>query len=126
MKIVANINNKKLRTEQFNTLVDVLDLIKSREDLKIFLESFLSESEQAYLGQRLNIMRMLAKNFNYSQIKDKIHASGSTISNAQKCLDSGGRELLEIVLQYKFKSPAISEAEEKNPFKSHRPGSISR
>jgi Trp operon repressor len=55
MKIVANINNKKLRTEQFNTLVDVLDLIKSREDLKIFLESFLSESEQAYLGQRLNL-----------------------------------------------------------------------
>ncbi len=123
MKRIANINDEELRKEQFETLVDIINLIRTKEDLTLFLHSFLSESEQAYLGQRLNIMRMLAKNFNYLKIQELIGTSTGTITNAQKCLDSGGIKLMEIVLEYKFKHETIL-AEKENPFKSHYPGAI--
>jgi uncharacterized protein YerC len=70
---------------------------------------------------------MLAKNFNYSTIKEKIGASGTTITNAQKCLDSGGDRIIEIVLEYKFKPKLASQngPGELKPFiKPHYPGSI--
>lgn len=123
MKIAANINDEKLRKEQFKTLIEIVDTIKSKEDLEIFFESFLSESEKAYLGQRLNIMRMLVKNFSYLQIREKLNVSMNTITNAQKCLDKGGMELENIVSKYKFKRKTIL-AKDDNPFKRHYPGSI--
>jgi len=103
MRKVANIKNKPLREEQLHTLLDVILTIKKNDDLDLFLDCFLTDSEKAFLGQRLNIMRMLAKNFSYTQIKEKLSVSTVTISNAYKCLEKGGELLKSIVLEYKFK-----------------------
>jgi uncharacterized protein YerC len=68
-------------------------------------------------------MRMLVKNFDYTEVKDKIGASNSTISHAQKCLDKGGAQLEKVILKYKFRRKnALSK--KGNPFKAHYPGSI--
>lgn len=126
MRKVANIKKDELRKEQFETLVDVFFVVKKIADLEIFLNCFLTDSEKAFLGQRLNIMRMLAKNFSYKQIEEKLGASAVTISNAQRCLDKGGDSLQSIVLQYKFKPKSkVKNDGEIAPFiKPHYPGSI--
>ena len=122
MRKISNHANEKLRKEQFDVLVEIIISIKSRGDLKLFLESFLTASEQAYLSQRLNILRMLAKSFHFMEIKQKINASNGTISNANKLLIDGGDIFKKILLQYKYKlkqtGPQISKS------KAHLPESI--
>lgn len=125
MKKVSNIRDEKLREEQFETLIDVLHTIKNRDGLAVFMGSFLTDSEKAYLGQRLNIMRMLAKNFNYLKIKEILKANNGTISHSQKCLDKGGDQLKKIVLQYKYKPKVVKADRGAKPLAStHYPGSI--
>jgi len=104
MKKISNFGDKELRKEQFQVLLDVLASMKSKADLKLFVKSFLTESEAAYLSQRLNIMRMLAKNFTYQQIIEKLGVPSNTISKAKLCLDQGEEALKKIVLEYKYKS----------------------
>lgn len=104
MKIISSYGEKQRREEEFKVLVDVVFGVKTREELTLFLECFLSESEKAYLGQRLDLMRMLAKNFNYQQIRQKITPSNSTINHAQQCLDLGGDQLKKVILSYKYKA----------------------
>jgi Trp operon repressor len=124
MRKVANIKNQALREEQFNTLLDVVMMIKKNDDLNLFLDCFLTDSEKAFLGQRLNIMRMLAKNFSYTQIKEKLSVSTVTISNAYKCLEKGGNSLKSIVLEYKFKPKNIKPKHDdiKPLVSAHYPG----
>ncbi len=107
MKMISNYGDKKRREEEFKVLGDIIFGIKTREELTLFLECFLSESEKAYLGQRLDLMRMLAKNFNYQQIREKITPSNSTINNAKRCLDLGGDRLKRVILNYKFKAEKL-------------------
>lgn len=129
MKKVANIKNEELRKEQLETLVAVLELIRNKDDLQTFIDCFLTDSEKAFLGQRLNIMRMLAKNFSYKKIEEKLHASTVTIANAHKCLEKGGELLKLSVLQYKFKPEEIKKevkaaSNSQSFIKPHVPGSI--
>ena len=77
MKICSNIHKEKVRKDQFFVLVDYLVMIKDKKEAIKFLNSFLSDSEKAYLGQRLNIIRMLAKDFSYSDVKEKINAQSA-------------------------------------------------
>ncbi len=101
MRNVANIGNKKLRKDQFEMLVKLLSKINSKAEMKLFLQSFFSESENAYFGQRLDIIRMLNKNLTYEEIRNEIKAQTGTISNAKISLDSGGREYKKLLLKHK-------------------------
>ena len=121
MKKISNYNDFELREEQFETLIDILDGCKTRSDLELFIQAFMTSSEKAYLGQRLNIIRMLAKGFSYLQIKEKISASNSTIRHASDCLERGGDVLKSIVLSYKFKKRKEWDMSINIP---HMPGSI--
>lgn len=103
MRKISNYKNKKLREDQFKVLFDVLWEAKNKEDFKLILEIFVTESETAYLGQRLNIMRMLIKNFTYQQIQDQLDVPSSTISSAKIRLDIGGERLKSILSSYKYK-----------------------
>ena len=130
MKKVANIKNEELRKEQLNTLVEVLEFFRSKDDLELFIACFLTDSEKAFLGQRLNIMRMLAKNFSYKQIEEKLHASTVTIASAHKCLEKGGELLKLAILHYKFKPDKTTKVDtntrrsNQSFIKPHMPGSI--
>ena len=129
MKMVSNYGDPELRTEQLNVFIDVINGLKSKEDLKIFVTSFFTESEKAYLGQRLNIMRMLSKYFTYSQIMNKLHVPNSTISHSSKLLERADEKFKDLVLSYKFKKSVIVQNSSHNtdikPFvKPHYPGAI--
>jgi uncharacterized protein YerC len=119
MRISASYGKEKIRMDQLNVLVKTLKEIKTEQDLKFFLETLISESEMVYIGQRLDIIRMLAKNFNYDHIKDEINVSSGTISHAQSCLDVGGDKFKKMVLTCKFKL-------DKKPIEPSRVVSISR
>jgi len=126
MRKISTYKDTKLQKEQFEVLVDVLFNVKNKEDMKLCLGSFLTKSEKAVLSQRLNIMRMLSKHFSYQEIRDLINASPSTIATAQRCLEKGGIELMDIFLSYKFKPKALkNKVNEGNGLISARnPGSI--
>lgn len=109
MKQVSSMSKIKIRNEQFEVLVDIFCLIKNRSEMKKFLQIFLSESESAYLSQRLDIMRMLAKKFNYRQIKEILRVPSPTITHANSCLEAGGKKVKKIILSYKYKGDAKEE-----------------
>ena len=126
MRQVSNYKKDKLRKEQLFVLIEVLEKIKNSGDMKLFLKTFLTDSELAYLGQRLNIMRMLAKNFSYIQISEKLNVPANTISNAKKYMDEGGEELKKVILSYKYKPRKViqKKKDDVKMTKSHYPGAI--
>jgi len=109
MRKVSCLRNKRLQNEQFEVLLDILNSISDRNDLDLFLRSVLSESEAAYLAQRLNIIRMLSKGLSYQQIADKIKVPSGTIAHAQKCFLNGGERMRSIITSYKFKGKEESQ-----------------
>lgn len=123
MRKISNYSDELLRQEQFDVLIDTIDGTKSKNDLLLLLSCFLTESESAYLAQRLNIMRMLAKNFSYLQISEKISASPSTIATAKRCLEKGGEQLRSVILSYKYR-PRASNKTTNNLVHPHMPGNI--
>lgn len=104
MRKISNFKDDRMREEQLNVLVDIVDGIKGKQDLHEFLTTFLTESELAYIGQRLNIMRMLLKNFSYQEIEEKLNVPPNTICRVNAKLDSGGKELSKIISQYRYKT----------------------
>ena len=55
MKKVANIKNEALRKEQLDTLVEVLEFFRSKDDLELFIACFLTDSVKAFLAQIFNL-----------------------------------------------------------------------
>ncbi len=127
MRKISSFNNEELRDKQYNVLVDVVFGTKNRKDLWLFLESFLTQSERAYLGQRLNIIRMLSKDKSYQEVKEELSPSTTAISNAQKCIDKGKELIKMVALEYKHKpKTSVSDsAHQFGFFRAHKPGSPS-
>lgn len=132
MKQVSNMSKSKIREQQFEVMIDIFCLMKDRAEMKKFLQTFLSQSESAYLAQRLDIMRMLAKKFNYRQIKEILRVPSPTITHANSCLGAGGKRINKILLSYKFKDD-VKEEKTNNVFvesfgnglvSPHMPGAI--
>ena len=126
MRKISNYNDLKLQEEQFDVLCEVFLNIKTDEDMRLCLASFLTKSEKAVLSQRLDIMRMLSKHFSYQDIREKINASPSTIATAKRCLEEGGEDLENILLSYKYGKKKIRSGNNNsnNFVRSHRPGAI--
>jgi uncharacterized protein YerC len=102
MRNVSSLRDKKLQAEQIEVFVALIDLTSKREDIELFLKSFLTKSEMAYFGQRLNIIRMLIKGFSYQKIQEMLRVRPGTIANAKKRLESGGDNFKKIVGKYRL------------------------
>lgn len=125
MKPIVSYSDKPLREEQFGVFIDLLSLMESRDDIEFLIDSTIMESEKAYICQRLNILRMLAKSFSYSQISDKLGVPPSTISNANKILEFGGERLKKLLLGYKYKESIKSSSKtDRRKAGPHYPGAI--
>lgn len=109
MRIASNTHKPATRRNQFYMLVEIIYGMKNKKELSDFLECLLTSSELAYIGQRLDVIKMLAKNFNYIKIKNELNVSNSTIAHAQQCLDLGGDKLAKTILSCKF-TPAQMES----------------
>jgi len=110
MRRISSYAHKEIQAEQFEVFIEIVEKIRSTGDLKIFFSNFLSKSEAAYIFQRIDLIRMLAKNFNYLEIRKKLKVGYSTITNAKRCLDSGGEELKKIILSYRYKPAKVQSS----------------
>ena len=124
MRRISNYSYKKIQTEQFEAFIEIIEKVRTEGDLRIFFSNFLSKSEAAYVCQRIDLMRMLAKNFSYFEIRKKLKVGYSTITNAKRCLDSGGEVLKNIILSYRYKPAKIKTDIEIGVDFPRMPGSI--
>ena len=107
---LSNIGDKKLVEDQINVLSDIVAAIKNKNDARSFIENFFTDSEKLCYAQRMNIMRMLIKDFSYMQIKEKIKAHNSTIARSKEIIDSASDKFLEILREYKYKTKNIDNS----------------
>lgn len=103
MRKVSNYGDIKLRKEQTEVFASIIADINNKDDAKIFIASFFTESEKAFLGQRLNIMRMLVKSFTYLQIKQKLGVPTSTVTSSSKLLEVAKDKFRNLILSYRFR-----------------------
>ena len=89
MRKVGNFKDQELSDEQYFVLMDFIASTKDLVEAEALIKILLTESEIAVISQRLAILRMIAKNFTYSEIEEKIKASTNTIA---KVVNSKAKE----------------------------------
>lgn len=80
MRKISNIGDKELQNEEINVLAIFLLQIKNFESAKALLKTLMTKSELAVISQRLAILRMIKKDFKYSEIEEKLKTTPTTIS----------------------------------------------
>jgi len=101
MRKISSATSKKLQKDQFRVFCDLISKLNKKEQ-QIFFEHFLSESEKCYLSQRLNVMRMITRNFSYMDIKTKLHVPNATISRSKDILNNN-EVFNKVISTYKYK-----------------------
>jgi len=113
MRKVGNFKNEELSDEQYYVLVDFIASTKNVIEAEALVKILFTESEIAVIGQRLAILRMIAKDFTYSEIEEKIKASTNTIA---KAVNSKSKEKLfekyfdEMQKHYRYKPEKFQKA----------------
>lgn len=80
MRKVGNYKNEELSGEEYLVLVDFIGSARNLVEIEILLKIMLTESEIAVISQRLAILRMIAKNFTYNEIEEKLKVATNTIA----------------------------------------------
>ena len=78
-------------------LIWVFSELRSQEDTKIFFYEFFTKTERIMLAKRLGIAMMLHRGFIYSDIREILHVSTSTITGVASQLDQGGIGIKKII-----------------------------
>ncbi len=82
MRKVSTFKNSKLQKEQFRVLAEILSSIKDKEKCLSFLNILLTQSEKVVISQRLDILRLVQKDFKYWQIQERFKTTANTIARA--------------------------------------------
>lgn len=75
-----------LRAEILNLLPELLGDLKGSEQIKSFLENFLSPKEYEVISKRLAILYWLHKGKKYHDIRDHLKVSSATIATTQELI----------------------------------------
>lgn len=70
-------------------LMDVIALLKTREECYAFFEDICTIKEMQDMSQRLETAIMLREGMSYQRISASVGASATTISRVNKCLNYG-------------------------------------
>ena len=108
MRNIASKKDPKLQKEQLDNLLAIIKILKDPE-LKHFIISVLSESEHAYIAQRLDIMQMLIGGYSYAEIIRILNVSNTTVQRAQVAV-----EKIESSVMNKLKKHAIIHKDPKD------------
>ena len=81
--------NKKLHTEEVDSLFDAILCLKNREECYKFFEDVCTINEILSLSQRFEVAGMLRKKHTYLDISEKTGASTATISRVNRSLNYG-------------------------------------
>lgn len=129
-QVSKKVLNPKITQRLFENFWEMLANIKNPNDIKIFLEDFLSPTEKIMLAKRMAIAILFSKNYDHRSIASILKVSTSTVNNIarqlaiqtpgyqlliKKYLDKQAtREFLEELgrIFYRFSSPGKSFMEE--------------
>lgn len=85
--------SKSIERKIFKSLYQVIADLKKPNEVEMFLEDVLSETERTVLAKRLGIAYYLSKNKSYEAIRQDLKVSSATIASVQKWLEKGGEGL---------------------------------
>lgn len=85
--------NPHLKKELFKTLHQAIVDLKNPDEVREFLQSFLSKSEHETLAKRVAVAYWLDKGRGYENIKENLKVSSATIAGIQASMDNSGVKL---------------------------------
>lgn len=92
---------KEIEARIFEILLKTIADLKNSEEINGFLEDFLSPVEKIMLAKRLSIAVLLAKGYDYRQIRNILRVTPSTIASVNLTLKykgSGYKRVVEKIL----------------------------
>ncbi|OGG08595.1 hypothetical protein A2154_00610 [Candidatus Gottesmanbacteria bacterium RBG_16_43_7] len=100
--------------------------IRDKSELKEFIESLLSSTEQLMLAKRLAIAILLSRGFTFDVIDDKLKVSKATITSVQHQIQSGapGYKKAIVFLESKLKTEEIGNFIEELLLKLSSPAAV--
>jgi len=78
---------KQKRIQMIGEFYDIIDSLKNRDEVRLFIKSLLAADEIATLMRRIEIAVLLEGGFNYRQINKILGTGSDKISRVQKSLD---------------------------------------
>lgn len=93
MRLSKDKVNPHLRRELFNTLHQTIADLRSPQEVKEFLQSFLSDAEHETLAKRVAVSYWLDKKRGYDNIRKNLKVSSATIASIQRAMDENGVRL---------------------------------
>lgn len=127
MRQISSFSRGARHIEQFETFVHFVAGAKTFDETKAILETLITFSEKAALGQRLAILRKLHKGETYQEIQLELSISPSTVAGASDLYLKSGQynkifdeQLSKFKYQPEIKltSPEIKERPIKAGFRS--------
>ena len=97
MQISQKKLNQNLKNQIYQLLYQVITDLKNPEEAQLFLESFLSKNELEFMARRLGIAYFLNKGKSYSNIKNNLAVSSTSIAAVAQLIkkDKGAKVALE-------------------------------
>ncbi len=93
MKKSSQPMNKKIETQVFKILYQVLSDAKSEVDTEIILKGLMSENELSAISKRLAIAVFLDKRQSYEHIKEVLKVSTATIASVSENMNKRGMQM---------------------------------
>jgi uncharacterized protein YerC len=95
MQISAKNLTRSTESGIVNQLYSLLADLRTRAEVKAFLNDFLSETEQTVFAKRLAIAQLLTEGKSYKEIKASLKVSSATISSVAELIDKPGMALAQ-------------------------------
>ena len=93
---------KQNRIQMIGEFYDMIDSLKDRNEVRLFIKSLLAADEIANLMRRIEVAVLLSGNYKYKDIKRMLGVGNEKISNVQKNLlqdDSGYKIIVERLIE---------------------------
>lgn len=84
MRVSKNKLNPHLEKELYNTLHQAISDLRDPEEVKLFFDAFLSDSEHQTLAKRVAVAYWLDKGRGYNNIGTNLKVSSATIAGIQE------------------------------------------
>ncbi|TSC94489.1 MAG: TrpR-like protein YerC/YecD [Parcubacteria group bacterium Licking1014_1] len=97
---------KEKRIQMIGEFYDIIDSLKDRTEVRLFLKSLLSPEEIAMLMRRIEIAVLLSANLNYNQIIEMLGVGSNKITSVHKCLqqdDNGYKIIIKRLIENRKK-----------------------
>lgn len=115
---------KEKRIQMIGEFYDMIDSLKDRNEVRLFIKSLLNADEIATLMRRIEIAVLLSGKFTYNQIIGLLGVGVAKISNVQKALiqdDSGYKIIVKRLIENRKRRLKRIKKEEKEARESSSP-----